>query len=95
MMEFVNNNREAILSGLFAILGSMATLITEHYLRQTGKVTAMLYSFETSMLKPDMEGGFEKTDKVSDADMLDMSFQVDLYNSSRFPQEPKEVRNGI
>jgi hypothetical protein len=93
-MEFLDNNRElfaAIVGGIIATLGTVATMITSHYLRQAGRITVNISSSEFTLSKSDDAGGSEDAKSIAEAESLQIRLGVDIYNPSDVPRSFREI----
>ncbi len=92
MVEFLNTNTElvaTIVGGLIGVFGSLITLIASDYLRRSGKITLYLTRSNIVLSKRDELGGQVDTIFLSEAENLNISLGLDIYNSS---DEPKSLR---
>ncbi len=94
MVEFLSKNREliaAIVGGLIGVLGSIATLITSDYLRRSGRIAIYLTRSNIVLSKRDEMGGQVDTLLLSEAENLNISLGLDIYNSSDIPKSLREL----
>lgn len=80
----------AVVGGVIATLGSVAVMITSHYLRQAGKLTVTLASWKMYLAKSDQEGGLARTEIVSETESLTITLAVDLHSSSEVPKSLRQ-----
>lgn len=95
MSEFLNQNKEliaAVVGGFIGVFGSICTLVASHFLRQTGKLTASLSSWNLSLTKNDYAGGLIKADTKSDAEQMEFMLGVDFYNSAETPKSLRKLQ---
>lgn len=81
----------AIVGGLIGILGSVAILIASHFLRISGKIIVDVTDSEVHLFLRDLEGGDREIDYIDDAQVLNVRFGIDIYNSSDIPRSLREI----
>src|SRR5690349_9379607 len=81
----------AIVGGLIGILGSVAILIASHFLRTFGKIIVDVTDSELHLFLRDLEGGDREIDYIDDAQVLNVRFGIDIYNSSDIPRSLREI----
>jgi hypothetical protein len=82
----------AIVGGFIGILGSVAILIASHFLRVSGKIIVNVTDSEVHFFLRDLEGGDREIDYIDDAQVLNVRFGIDIYNSSDIPRSLREIQ---
>ena len=90
-MPLSNELVAAIIGGLIATFGSVATIITSYLLRNVGKIVVNVNSHSIEKLKRDSGGGEHLVDSLTEADRVEYRFDVDFFNSSDLPKNLRAI----
>lgn len=82
----------AIVGGIIGILGSVASFVISAILRNRGKLIIFTNESKIEFHKRDNMGGYVDASEMKDAEDIEFSIDVDVYNQSDIPRTLGEFK---